>query len=315
VVAATGGEEYKPAEYLYGRHPAVMTQKEFETLLVSEPDRARQIKHITMIQCVGSREPDHLYCSRVCCTAAVKNCLQLKNINPDAQISILNRDVRTFGLKEAYYLEARRQGVRFYRFEREQKPQVTATGNTLTVSVFDTQLQTSIELQADLLVLSAAIRPREESKQLAEAMRLPLDEDGFFMEAHPKLRPLDFATPGVYLCGLAQGPKFAGESITQARGAVSRALMVLSKKEIVAEGMVNRVDASLCRACGECESACCFEAISVKETLQGRKQAVVTEALCTGCGVCNVACPTGAASLSHFRDEQIDGMINEIPKI
>jgi len=309
VVAATGGKEYEPTEYLYGRHPAVMTQKEFETLLVSEPDRARQIKHITMIQCVGSREPDNLYCSRVCCTAAVKNSLKLKSINPDVHISVLYRDIRTFGLKETYYLKARQQGVRFYRFEREDKPQVVARDDTLAISVFDAQLQAPVQLQADLLILSAAIRPREESKQLADVMRLALDEDGFFMEAHPKLRPLDFATPGVYLCGLAQGPKFAGESIAQARGAVSRAVMVLSKKEIVAEGMINRVDARLCRACGECENACCFEAISVKETLQGRKQAVVTEALCKGCGACNVACPTGAASVSHFKDEQIEGML------
>jgi heterodisulfide reductase subunit A len=311
VVAATGGEEYKPTEYLYGRHPKVMTQKQFEALLATQPERAGQLKRIAMIQCVGSREPEHLYCSRVCCTAAIKNSLKLKTITPDAQISILYRDIRTFGLKEAYYLAARQQGVRFYRFERERKPQVAATGNTLTISVFDAQLQAAVELQTDLLVLSAAIRPRQESRQLAEAMRLPLDEDGFFMEAHPKLRPLDFTTPGVYLCGLAQGPNFANENIVQARGAVSRAVMVLSKKEYVAEGMINRVDPTLCRACGECQNACCFEAIKVQAVKHGRKQAVVTEALCTGCGVCNVACPTGAASLSHFKDEQIDGMIFE----
>jgi heterodisulfide reductase subunit A len=315
VVAATGGQEYQPTEYLYGQHPAVITQKEFETLLVSEPDRAKQIKRVTMIQCVGSREPENLYCSRVCCTAAIKNSLKLKNINPDAQISVLYRDIRTFGLKETYYLKARQQGVRFYRFEIEKKPQVVAQDNTLAISVFDAQLQAPVQLQADLLILSAAIRPHEESRQLAEVMRLALDEDGFFMEAHPKLRPLDFATPGFYLCGLAQGPNFAGESIVQARGAVSRAVMVLSKKEIVAEGMINRVDVSLCRACGECENACCFEAISIKDTPQGRKQAVVTEALCTGCGVCNVVCPTGAASLSHFKDDQIEGMIKEMSKI
>ena len=309
VVAATGGQEYQPTEYLYGQHPAVITQKEFETLLVSEPEKARQIKHITMIQCVGSREPENLYCSRVCCTAAVKNSLKLKNINPDAQISVLYRDIRTFGLKESYYLKARRQGVRFYRFEREDKPQVVARDNTLVISVIDAQLQVPVRLQADLLILSAAIRPRAESKQLAEVMHLALDEDDFYMEAHPKLRPLDFATPGVYLCGLAQGPKFAAESIAQARGAVSRAVMVLSKKEIVAEGMINRVNENLCRACGECENACIFEAISVKETPLGRKQAMVIEALCKGCGVCNVACPTGAASLSHFKDEQIEEML------
>jgi heterodisulfide reductase subunit A-like polyferredoxin len=315
VVAATGGREYQPTEYLYGKHPKVITQKEFETLLVSEPDQARQLQRVAMIQCVGSREPENLYCSRVCCTAAIKNSLKLKTIRPEAQISVLYRDIRTFGLKETYYLKARHQGVRFYRFEREQKPQVAADGVALTISIIDAQLQAPVQLQADLLVLSAAIRPRDEGKQLADILRLPLDEDGFFMEAHPKLRPLDFATPGFYLCGLAQGPNFANENIVQARGAVSRAVTVLSKKEFVAEGMINRVDSNLCRACGECESACCFEAIKVKETTQGRRQAAVTDALCTGCGVCNVACPTGAASLSHFRDEQIEGVIGEMPKI
>jgi heterodisulfide reductase subunit A len=309
VVAATGGQEYQPSEYLYGQHPAVMTQKEFETLLVSDPGRAERLKSVVMIQCVGSREPENLYCSRICCTAAVKNSLKLKNINPDSQISVLYRDIRTFGLKESYYLNARQQGVRFYRFEKEDKPQVNAREATLAVLFFDAQLQAPVRLQADLLILSAAIRPRRESKQLAEVMRLGLDEDDFFMEAHPKLRPLDFATPGVYLCGLAQGPKFAAESIAQARGAVSRAVMVLSKKEIVTEGMINRVDQTLCRACGECENACIFDAISVKETAHGHKRAMVIEALCQGCGVCNVACPTGAASVAHFKDSQIEEMI------
>ena len=309
VVVATGGQEHTPSEYLYGQHPGVITQKEFEDLLKSEPDKAKQLQRVTMIQCVGSREPDYLYCSRVCCTAAIKNSLMLKTINPRAQISVLYRDIRTFGFKESHYLKARRHGVRFYRFDLDHKPRVNNQDGTLGVSVFDAQLQAAIQLQADLVVLSAAIRPREESQQLADAVRLPLDEDGFFMEAHPKLRPLDSATPGFYLCGLAQGPKFANESIAQARGAVSRAVTVLSKKEIVAEGMINRVNTELCRACGECEKACCFEAINVTEVAEGRQRAMVTEALCTGCGVCNVACPTGAASLSHFKDEQILGMI------
>ena len=237
--------------------------------------------------------------------------MKLKSVHPRAQISILYRDIRTFGLRETYYLKARQEGVRFYRFEREQKPRVVALDDTLAVSVFDARLQATVELKADLLILSAAIRPRVESRQLADVMRLALDEDGFFMEAHPKLRPLDAATPGVYLCGLAQGPKFAAESIAQARGAVSRAVMVLSKKEITVEGMINRVDAGLCRACGECEKACCFDAISVRETPQGRRQAVVNEALCRGCGLCNAACPTGAAAVSHFKDEQIEGMIRD----
>ncbi len=235
--------------------------------------------------------------------------MKLKNINPEAQISVLHRDIRTFGLRETVYLEARQQGVRFYRFDKENKPQVSAKGDSLSLSFFDEHLQASIELRVDVLVLSAAIRPHGSSHGLAEITRLPLDQDGFFMEAHPKLRPLDFASPGFYLCGLAQGPNFACESIAQARGAVSRAVTVLSKEKIMAEGMVNRVDSDLCRACGECENACCFEAIKVTEVPAGHRLAVVTETRCTGCGVCNVVCPTGAASLSHFKDAQIEGMI------
>jgi heterodisulfide reductase subunit A len=311
VVVATGGQEHKPAEYLYGQNPRVITQKEFEDLLNSAPEKAKQLPRVAMIQCVGSREPENLYCSRVCCTAAIKNSLKLKTINPNAQISVLYRDIRTFGFKETHYLKARRQGVRFYRYELDHKPRVNRQDDTFMVSVFDAQLQAPVRLQVDLVVLSAAIRPRPESQELADTMRLPLDEDGFFMEAHPKLRPLDFATPGFYLCGLAQGPKFANESIAQARGAVSRAVTVLSKKEIIAEGMINRVDAELCRACGECERACCFEAINVTQDGEGRQRAMVTEALCTGCGVCNVSCPTGAACLSHFKDAQINGMIKD----
>jgi heterodisulfide reductase subunit A-like polyferredoxin len=311
VVIATGGEEYKPAEYLYGRHPSVVTQKEFETLLVTQTDRAKKLKRVSMIQCVGSREPENPYCSRVCCTAAIKNSLKLKALNPKAQISVLYRDIRTFGLRESYYLKARQEGVRFYRFESEQKPDVFSENDTLKISVYDAQLQKAIQLEADLLVLSAAIRPGAESKPLADVMRLPFDEDGFFMEAHLKLRPLDFAVAGFYLCGLAQGPKFAHESIVQAHGAVSRAITVLSKKEIRAEGVINHVDPRLCRACGECEKACGFEAIKVETIEEGRELAVVTASLCTGCGACNMACPTGAASLAHFQDNQINAMIEE----
>ena len=264
VLVAAGGEEYKPSEYLYGQHPGVITQKEFETLLVTRPDTARKFRRVSMIQCVGSREPEHPYCSRVCCTAAIKNSLKFKSLNPDAQISVLYRDIRTFGMRESYYLKARQQGVRFYRFEEEQKPRVSSQDNSLKISVFDAQLQIPVEFEVDLLVLSSAIRPGTESKQLADVMHLPRDEDGFFMEAHPKLRPLDYASAGFYLCGLAQGPKFSSETIVQAQGAVSRAVMVLSKKEIVAQGVINHVDSRLCRACGECEKACCFEAIKGK---------------------------------------------------
>jgi heterodisulfide reductase subunit A len=308
-IIATGGIEFEPEEYLYGENPEVMTQKEFEAMLESQPEKGRLLENVVMIQCVGSREPDNLYCSRVCCTAAVKNSLMLKSLNPDAHVSILYRDIRTFGFRESYYRDARLKGVRFFRYDRDQKPEVNADSQGIGVTVFDQQLRTPVKLRADLLVLSAAIRPRPEGQYLAEKLRLPLDQDGFFMEAHPKLRPLDLAKAGFFLCGLAQGPKFAGESIAQARGAVARAMGVLSKKVMVAEGMVNRVDSSLCRGCGECEKACLFDAIKVDHDQWGRKLAVVSESMCTGCGACNVACPTGASSLGHFQDDQIDEMI------
>jgi len=313
-IVATGGQEYESDEYLYGKHPRVISHKEFESMLALKPEQAIKFQRVVMIQCVGSREPESLYCSRVCCTAAVKNSLRLKSLNPDAEVSILYRDIRTFGLRESYYRQARQQGVRFFRFKRDQKPEVTPEDDALGISVFDQHLQQSVHLSSDLLVLSTAIRPRAESQQLAELLRLPLDEDGFFMEAHPKLRPLDFGKAGFYLCGLAQGPKFAAESIAQARGAAARAMTVLSKKRIVADGMITHVDGDLCRACGECERACLFEAVKVKQEAQDRKAAVVTESMCTGCGACNAACPTGAASLAHFQDDQVNSMIKSFSK-
>lgn len=310
-IVATGGEEYKPTEYLYGTHPQVVTQREFESMLVDDPDRARKFKNVVMIQCVGSREPEHPYCSRVCCTSAVKNSLKLKEMNPHASVSILYRDMRTFAFRELAYGEARRRGVRFFRFEAEEKPQVERRVNGLTITVQDAQLNRPVKLDADLLVLSAAIRPNAESRKLAETLRLPMDGDGFFLEAHLKLRPLDFATAGFFLCGLASGPKFASETIAQARGAVSRAVTILSQKEMVGEGVVTRINPELCRACGECEKACLFEAVKVVD-VAGRRQAMVTESLCTGCGACNVACPTGAASLAHFRDRQVNAVIRAL---
>lgn len=336
VIIATGGQEHSPLEYLYGHNQRVKTQKEFESMLALDPDSMRQFEKIVMIQCVGSRERDNMYCSRVCCTSAIKNSLKLKSINPDAKICILYRDIRTFGLRESWYLKARREGVRFFQYEIDNKPVVKLIdqhdiegGNSvksedgqlntekktsvapknelLEITLFDARLRLPVKIEADLLVLSAAIRPRKESQALAELMRLPLDQDGFFLEAHPKLRPLDCATSGIFLCGLAQGPKFAVESIAQARGAVSRAVTLLSKKRMTSGAVVNRVEPSLCRACGECEKTCVFKAIRVEDLDgEGQRRAVVSEALCTGCGACNVVCPTGAASLAHFTDEQIN---------
>ena len=309
-IVAVGGREYKPAEYLYGQDERVLTQKEFEKLLVEDPSAAKNLLNVTMIQCVGSREPENSYCSRVCCTSAVKNSIKLKEINPGVNVSVLYRDIRTFGFKELAYQEARRRGVRFFRFEEDKKPIVGQNGGGLEVTFQDAQMLRPVTVKSDLLVLSAAIRPSETSAKLAETLRLPLDQDGFFLEAHLKLRPLDFATAGFFLCGLAQGPKFANESIAQARGAVSRAMTILSQKEIVAEGVIAQVDPALCRACGKCVEVCPFGAPKLMEQVGGVQISTIQEALCKGCGACSVACPTGAASIRHYNDEEVLTMID-----
>jgi heterodisulfide reductase subunit A2 len=308
-IVAVGGQEYEPDEYHFGSHPRVITRKAFETLLALRPEEAKGYPRVAMIQCVGSREKDHLYCSRICCTGAVKNSLKLKSLNPEAQVSILYRDLRTFGLRESYYRQARLEGVRFFQYGRDEKPKVTIEGDGLAIIVWDQQLRVPVRIDADLLVLNTAIRPNPKGQRLAETLKLPLDQDGFFMEAHPKLRPLDFIKPGIFLCGLAQGPKWAVESMAQARGAVSRAMSILSRKRVTASGMIAQVDRGFCRACGECEKACLFEAVKIEEDEDGRQSAVINPSLCTGCGACNVACPTGAVSPAHFEDGQIEGMI------
>ena len=238
VVIATGAQEYKPTEYLYGQHPRVMTQLELEGLLADCPGDCGAEPTMVMIQCVGSRSPEHPYCSRVCCGEAVKNALKIKEIRPQAKVFILYRDIRTYGLKEIYYKKARDLGVQFIRFEPERPPEVAADGEGLTVTVFDQNLKVPIKLKADYLTLSAAIRPHPVSQEIAQLFKLPLDADGFFMEAHQKLRPLDFASSGIFLCGLAHSPKFIEESIAQAQGAAARALGILAQEEMYVGGAV-----------------------------------------------------------------------------
>ncbi len=310
VIVATGGKEYKPSEYLYGQSDLVLTQRSLEKLLFERPEKLKKIKTIVMIQCVGSREPEHPYCSRLCCTMAIKNSLRCKEVNPDINTIILYRDIRTFGFRETYYREARLKGVRFIRFTPENRPEVylDPSNQKIMVKTQDPILFMPIVIPTDMLVLSSAIRPQDNQKELAERLKLPLDGNGFFLEAHIKLRPLDFPTPGFFVCGLAQGPKFSYETIIQAKGAVSRAVTILSKERMTSEAVITSVDPYLCRGCGECEKVCSYEAIKVVKK-DNRFVAEVDAGLCTGCGACNVSCPTGAASLGHFRDRQIYAMI------
>ncbi len=308
-VIATGGAEYQPTEYLYGEHPGVMTQLEFEDLLVNKPQTLPEEPWVAMIQCVGCREPEHQYCSRICCSEAVKNALTIKELNPKAKVFVLYRDIRTFGFKELYYKKARDLGVQFLRFEVDRKPEVTPAGNRLEVQVYDQNLQAPLTIPADYLVLSAAIRPHPDSKEVSRQFKLPLDADGFFMEAHLKLRPLDFASGGLFLCGLAHSPKFADETIAQAQGAASRALTVLTQQEMWVGGAIAQVIKSRCAVCLTCVRTCPYNVPVIDFQAHA---AFIDPAKCQGCGICASECPHKAIQIMHNRDEQLIAEITAI---
>jgi heterodisulfide reductase subunit A-like polyferredoxin len=299
VIVATGGSEYKPQEYLYG-HPKAKTQLEFQELLFQQPEKIREAKQVVMIQCVGSREEDHPYCSRVCCSTAVANVLKIKEISPATEVVVLYRDIRTYGQKELYYKQARETGVRFIRFDSEAPPEVIEDQSHLQVTVLDQNLKAHLRFRPDFMVLSAAIRPAPETKVLATTLKLPLDADGFFLEAHIKLRPLDFANAGMFLCGLGHGPKSLEESLVQAKGAAARAATILSQKEIQVGGKTARVNEDLCVACMTCARVCPFGVPALNEN----HFAEMNPAACQGCGNCASACPQGAIQVGHSRDDQ-----------
>ncbi len=249
VIVATGAGELETEEYLCGKNEKVMTQMELEERISSGQIRADDLNTVVMINCVGSREDNRPYCSRVCCSESVKNALKIKEQNPQAQVYVLYRDMRTYGLREDYYREAREKGVIFIRYTEDQKPEVKEVGGKLEVSVMDDVLNQKLILNPDVLALGVATVPLEENKSLAQILKVPLNADGFFLEAHVKLRPVEFATEGIFVCGLAHCPKFIDESITQANAAVSRASTILSKDEIEAEGTIAEVNPALCSVC------------------------------------------------------------------
>jgi len=308
VVVATGAAEHAPKEYLYGQDDRVMTQTEFEQFL-DDVRGAKRPKTVVMIQCVGSRDAEHPYCSRICCGTAIKNALRLKELNPRVRIYVLCRDVRVYGLNERWYRRARDQGVVFLRYDEAAKPVVSNENGRLVVQARDTILGRTLAFDADLVVLSAGIEANKDSRQLSQLLKVPLDADGFFLEAHVKLRPVDFATEGVFVCGLAHYPKDIAESIAQGRAAASRAATVLSRSEIEAEGKVATVDRLLCSGCGACTEVCAYKAIELDPIL---RIAVVNEATCKGCGTCAATCRAGAIDLKGFRNDQILEAVNAI---
>ncbi|NIR86244.1 CoB--CoM heterodisulfide reductase iron-sulfur subunit A family protein [Candidatus Bathyarchaeota archaeon] len=301
VIVATGAVEYKPTEYLYGNDGRVLTQHELEEKLAKGDFNANTV---AMIQCVGSRNDENPNCSRICCSQAVKNALKVKEVCPETDVFVLYKDVRTYAFKEDYYRKAASEGVLFIRYDDESKPKVTKENGNLKVSVREPVLKTWVPIEPDLLVLSAATVPNPDNERIAKMLKIPLSKDGFFLEAHMKLRPVDFATDGVFLCGLAHSPKSVEESISQACAAAARAITILSKKALEVEGAIASVNEDLCGGCRICEAVCEYGAIEMKEE-EGKLTSHVLEALCKGCGTCGSSCPTGAITMLHFSDDQI----------
>jgi heterodisulfide reductase subunit A len=312
-VIAIGAEEYKPTEYLYGKDDRVMTHLELEEQIVQGEEKIVTAETLVMIQCVGCRNEDRNYCSRVCCSQAIKNALKLKDLNPQMDIYIIFRDMRTYGFSEDYYREASDKDVKFIRYEPDDKPQVEAVEEegrpVLRVTVTDPILGKKLAIDADYLALAAAVIPPVENKEIVQLFKVTLSPDDFFKEAHVKLRPVEFSTEGVYLCGMAQYPKHISESISQASGAAGRVLTLLSHDTVTASGSVCEVDEKKCIGCGACISACTYGAIEFRETRQGKK-AIVNPVLCKGDGLCNAKCPTEAIQLKHFTDEELVSQID-----
>lgn len=304
VIIATGAKEYRPKEFLYGEHDGVMTQMDLDALLRQKgsgngSDPAKWNRAI-MIQCVGSRNEENPNCSRICCQSAVKHALELKKLNPEMDIVILYRDMRMYGLLEDYYTEARKQGIIFSRFDLDNMPQVESNGAGLKVTFHDHVLQRLIQMPADAVILSAATLAAD-TDHLATQLKAPRNAYGFFIEAHAKLRPVDLASEGIYLCGTAHSPKLISESITQALAAASRAGSFLAGKTLSVGGAVAHVDKTHCAACLVCVMSCPYGVPKINE----ENVSEINPALCQGCGVCVSECPAKAIQLSHFEDDQI----------
>jgi len=308
-ILAIGADLYTPAEYLYGEDDRVMTHLDLEERITSGDERIVNAQSLVMIQCVGCRNEERNYCSRLCCSESVKNALKLKEINPEMDITILFRDIRTYGFNENYYREASNKDVKFVRYEPQDQPAVEPGESddgrpVLKVTVTDFVLGKKLVLDADIIALAAAVIPSAATQEIAGQFKVTLSPDGFFKEAHVKLRPVEFGTEGVYLCGLAHYPKFIQETINQSYGAAGRVLTLLSHDIVVASGSVCRVDESKCMGCGACVSACTYGALELREEKKAKK-ATVNPVLCKGDGLCNTKCPTGAIQLKHFTDEEI----------
>jgi heterodisulfide reductase subunit A2 len=317
VIVASGGQEITPTSYGYGKLPGVLTQRELEQALQGPPQgtdellsrNGKSLQTITMIQCVGSRDEDHPYCSRVCCSQAMKNALEIKRRSPSTRVVIFYRDLRSYGFRERLYREARRAGVVFLKFDADRPPAISDLpgddGKLRVQAVLEPEGKL-IQLDTDLVVLSAGIEADPGNETLSQLLKLPLTSEGFFLEAHVKLRPVDFAADGVFLCGLAHSPRAVDETIAQAQAASVRAVALLAKKELTATPIIASVNPRLCSACGLCVEICPYGARRLEA---GMAYAEVVDVLCQGCGACVVACPNKASQQKGFEFSQISAML------
>jgi heterodisulfide reductase subunit A2 len=310
-VLATGAQELRPEEYLYGQDRRVLTSLELDHRLREKDYALKKVNTAVFIQCVGSREPERPYCSRVCCTHSVESALQLKELNPDMNVYIMYRDIRTYGEREYLYRKARMAGVLFVQYSKDQKPTIRPEEDGLIVEVMDQNLGETIGLKTDILTLAAAIVPYRDEK-LAQFFKVPMNEDGFFVEAHAKLGPSEFATDGVFLCGMAHYPKPIDESVAQAQAATSRSITLLAKKQIKVSGTVAYANSTFCSSCGVCVEVCPYSAPSLITQGPFSGKAEINPALCKGCGLCVASCRSGALNLRGFEEGQIMAMINEM---
>ncbi|HUU80536.1 MAG TPA: 4Fe-4S binding protein, partial [Acidobacteriota bacterium] len=305
VILATGANEYTPKEFLYGEDERVVTQIELAKRL--EESGASGLRQVVMIQCVGSRNEDNPNCSRVCCQSAIKNAIHIKKLNPEANVWILHRDIRMYGLLEDYYREARELGITFFRFDKDNPPVVESTDEGLMVTFRNNVLQRDIVVPTDLLALSAGMEAAD-TEELANIIKLPRTQEGYFMEAHVKLRPVDMASEGIFVCGTAHSPKLVSESISQAFAAASRATTFLSQSEITLSAVTARVEGEKCAACLICVRSCPHEVPRINE--EGYSE--INEALCHGCGICASECPAKAIHLNWYEDDQVMAKIDAL---
>ncbi|MCK5341045.1 MAG: CoB--CoM heterodisulfide reductase iron-sulfur subunit A family protein, partial [Desulfobulbaceae bacterium] len=303
IVVATGGKEHRPDRYLLGKSKKVVTQQDLELQLAGKAKK-RAPDSVVMIQCAGSRGDDLAYCSKTCCNTAVKNALTIKAINPDSQVIVLYRDIRTYGYAEDAYLLARKKGVLFVPYEMDNKPEVTAKGAKVNVSYYDPILGDDVTISPHIVALSVGTVP-EETATLSKLLKVPVNENKFYLEAHVKLRPVEMPVDGVYVCGLAHSPKPVDEIIVQAQAAAAKASIPLVKGQVSVDPIVSNIDKDLCIGCGICASLCPYQAIQMLKVGKKRKAETIV-ASCKSCGICSAHCPTFAISMGGFTNEQIN---------